>query len=88
MAQVDVVAWDVICAVDDILTVCTELPIKLNVTVEPDCVVVCFKMLVPDNVKFPSKLIAEMVGVAPPLCISKMPAAILKLPLMVMTPTN
>ena len=88
MAQVDVVAWDVICALDDILTVCTELPIKLNVTVEPDCVVVCFKMLVPDNVKFPSKLIAEMVGVAPPLCISKMPAAILKLPLMVMTPTN
>ena len=82
------VAWDVICAVDDILTVCTVFPMKLKVAVEPDCVVVCFKILVPDNVKFPSKSMDEMVGVLPPLCISKIPAAILKLPLIVMTPTN
>ena len=86
IAQVGVVACEVMDAVGDILTACKPVPVKLKLTVDPDCVVVCLKVLVPDKVKFPFKFITEVVGVVPPLCKSKIPAAILKLPLIFNVP--
>ena len=40
MAQVEVLACDVICAPVAIFIVCVVVPVKLKLTVEPDCVVV------------------------------------------------